>query len=735
MSPTAGTNVEALARAVRLRPDIEWSPFDGESGSTWVARDPIALQYFHFSSLEKTIAERLNGRNTLNEVLAAHRRDGIGPSWLVNFAARLENSGLTVPREIGNVSGKLWSAHVRQSRGHWLQQIASPLAIRIKLFDPSWLLDLLAPIAKTLFHPFFVCIVCVYGIVIGFLVTLRLLETPSVLINAFRDLTFAHTLAMFLAFVCVKSLHELGHALACKKWNAECHEIGAMFLLFTPCLYCDTTDSWKLSSAWRRACIAAAGIYVELTIAAMAGSLWLLSIPGSDLHLLAANVMIVCSLSTFLVNANPLLRYDGYYVLSDLWRVPNLHEQSREAARVLIAASLTGNPVPNDRWDSNPGLLTLYAIAAWVYRHLVVVMIAWVVWRLFVSVGLPLAGIALVTFLLFSSFLAGLVGLWQWLMEVWRTGSMRFFRVLFATTTVLLVIGAFFYKPWPTFTSSRAVAALAHTTPVYAEHSGVLIHFVEPGIEVSAGSVVAEIESPELDLELIDASGSVAFLKQRTEQLKSRLVDDETAASELATAIEELAKERERERLLVQQSTSLAMRAPHAGIVIAGDNHVNQTITELTRVQAAKPVMTNQFRHSSVERGTLLGWIGKRDQYEIVAYVAEHKAELLSPGMAARCRWDCQLGELYRGTIKAISPEPVVEIPESLLGDDNIVVRIAENGRPVPEHPHYEVRIAMTALPHVLSHQSVGTVHFETAPRTCFESLKRIIDQQVRPEL
>lgn len=727
--------IESLQRVVRLRPDIEWSQFAGGVNPTWVARDPVSLEYFHFSLLERSIAQSLDGRRTLAEVFEEHRSHAIRPIWLLQLIDRFDSSCLTVPSAAGNAGRQKWLSHQRQRRRSRIRSWLSPLAARVKLFDPTRLLSVLAPLARVLFHPMFVVAWLVFGLIVAFLVAVRWLQGPTSLTSALHDLTFDRALGLVLAFVCVKSLHELGHALACKKWNAECHEIGLFFLVFTPCLYCDTSDSWKLPSPWRRACIAAAGIYVELALAALAGFLWLISIPGSALHLLSANVMLICSLSTVLVNANPLLRYDGYYVLSDLWRVPNLHEQSREALRSMATAWLSASRPPGDRWDADPRGLALFGLAAWVYRHLVLLMIAWFVWVLLAGFGLELLGAALVALTLGSAVLANVVGWWQWSRELSRRGDMRIWRVAAVVCVVSAVTLTFFIKRWPTFAACRAVATLAHRTPIYARQSGVLTHFVQAGDRVHRGQEIARLESPELELELIDARGRHAYLKQRAEQLQARLVDDESGVSELATLVEQLAQTRDRLNILEQEAASLVSLAPRDGVIVAGQRQLNQTLTEPLGVQPPSPLLTRQNIRSSVERGTLLGWVCQPRRFEVTAYVVEQDAELLRAGMIARCRWDCLLGHLYWGTISRISPEPIIELPEALAGDRTIRVQRNPQGQLLPEQPYYEVTVELPEIPSELSHQSVATIHFETQPRTWYESSQRFVGQQIRPEL
>ena len=126
-----------------------------------------------------------------------------------------------------------------------------------------------------------------------------------------------------------KILHEFGHGLSCKRYGGECHEMGFMFLVFTPCLYCNVSDSWMLPNKWHRVFIGAAGMYVELILASIATYLWWFSEPGM-FNFLCLSVMFICSVSTVVFNGNPLLRFDGYYILMDILEIPNLRQKATE---------------------------------------------------------------------------------------------------------------------------------------------------------------------------------------------------------------------------------------------------------------------------------------------------------------------------------------------------------------------------------------------------------------------
>jgi putative peptide zinc metalloprotease protein len=139
---------------------------------------------------------------------------------------------------------------------------------------------------------------------------------------------------LYLAFILVKVFHEFGHAFACKKFGreegtgGEVHAMGIMFLVFMPLPYIDASSAWAFRRKWHRAVVGAAGVLVELAIAAVAAIVWARTAEGTAFHAIAYNVMFIASISTVIFNGNPLLRFDGYYVLSDLVEIPNLSQRA-----------------------------------------------------------------------------------------------------------------------------------------------------------------------------------------------------------------------------------------------------------------------------------------------------------------------------------------------------------------------------------------------------------------------
>ncbi len=178
--------------------------------------------------------------------------------------------------------------------------------------------------------------------------------------------------SFWISLAIVKIIHEFGHGLTAKHYGGEVHEMGMLFLVLTPALYCDVTDSWLLPNKWHRIWISAAGIYVELFLASIATFVWFYSEPGL-LNSLSMATMFICSINTVLFNANPLLRYDGYYVMADWLEIPNLRIKSTQFFAYLIQEKVLGLEIPVQSYlpKSRRYLFVTYAIASYLYRWVV----------------------------------------------------------------------------------------------------------------------------------------------------------------------------------------------------------------------------------------------------------------------------------------------------------------------------------------------------------------------------
>lgn len=725
-----------LNRRFKLRSDLQWSLYSKDDQSTWVARSPISLEYFYFGDLEKRLLWLLNGSRTVGEVAQHPWAASLGQAWIIDMVMKAQAANLLLPADGPGMGEGIWRTIARGRERRRLQWLLSPLAIRVKLFDPSRLLELLAPVSRLLFSRTLALLSMVSIPFVVYFVVLQLLASgrTSLIGDSLGQLNSEQLLVLLFIYLVMKSFHELGHALACKKWTAECHEIGVLFLVFAPCLYCDTTDSWKLTSRWRRAAIAAAGIYCEVLMSTAAAIVWLLTQPTSSLHWVAAYTMAIGSVSTVLVNANPLLRYDGYYILSDLWRVPNLADQSREALRTWLARLLTGTSMPVDKWDARPITLIVYQIAAKCYRAFLLVMIVMVVWLTLDRWGLRLIGMLLVGMTLTTATLGAIFGTTSFLKEVNLTGRIRRYRAGAVVVAACLVLWMVMSVEWPSYLSARAISSVRELHPIYARQSGRLVEFAPLGSLVPKGAPLVRLQSSDLDLELLSLEGTIAELQERLTQLRLALVDDDQAAFELGNTIEQIAKNQSRRDVLQMEIDSLSVVAEFDGRLIPSNTRPQVALAEADHLGIWNPVLSTAHLDATIERGTLLGWLAEHDSIELTALVPEYETERLSPGMKVACRWDCQAGSLYQGVVQRIAAEPLESTPEILAGDPSFVADTRGGPLSSQTSGYYEVKIMVSNCPPAAVHQSLATVHIETTPSTLWDRIYRFYSKNIRPQ-
>ncbi len=371
--------------ALRLRPDLVAVPVEMSGATTWVVQDPMTLEHFQFSAEEHALLEWLRESVSIAELQRRFARrfapQTISPESVWDFLSRLHKAGLLVGQSPGQ-GGELLGRMRRERARCWAMAWSSVLSIRFRGFDPDALLTAIHARMRWLFSPaalMVALLIVIYAISLAFGhfdEFRQRLPDASALFDP-RNLVW-----LLLSVGAVKVLHELGHAITCKHFGGEVRELGFMLLVFAPCLYCDVSDAWRLKSKWQRIAVSGAGMAVELSLAAVAAIVWWHAQPGI-VQLIALNIMVVCTVGTLLVNGNPLLRYDGYYILSDLVETPNLWQRSREVLRRFVSESLFGSrAVPGASEDpliprAHRPWLGLYAISSKLYVAAMCVAIVW----------------------------------------------------------------------------------------------------------------------------------------------------------------------------------------------------------------------------------------------------------------------------------------------------------------------------------------------------------------------
>lgn len=263
--------------------------------------------------------------------------------------------------------------------------------------------------------------------------------------------SFKQVVYLWIALGAVKIIHEFGHGLSCKAFGGEVHEMGALFLCLSPCLYCNVSDAWTMPSKWQRIIISFAGIYVELVIAALATFLWWNSASHPFVNNLSLSLMVVCSVSTVVFNGNPLMRYDGYYILADWLEIPNLRDRCNKYLQRLFMEFCLGIETQREQYMAlwRRILFLVYAVISYVYRWVVTFSILWFLYSFLKPYKLQAISAMLAMAAAGSMVGWPLFRLAQNINKRGRLPDMKSQRVWISSAAVIALLLGFFFLPLP----------------------------------------------------------------------------------------------------------------------------------------------------------------------------------------------------------------------------------------------------------------------------------------------
>ncbi|GGO88396.1 hypothetical protein GCM10011348_43760 [Marinobacterium nitratireducens] len=544
----------------------------------------------------------MDGTRTVDEIwdIACQQleTDAITQDEMIALLGRLHTADVLlgdIPPDIAELSER----GRKMKRQKLVRSILNPLAVRIPLLDPDDFLRATLPLVRPLLSWLGALILLALVLYGATLAVLHWSELSENVVD--RVLAFDNLLLLFLAYPVVKALHELGHAYTLKRWGGDVHEIGIMFLVFMPVPYVDASDSIAFHSKWQRALVASAGILTEMLLAALAMIVWVNAEEGL-VRALAFNVMLIGGVSTLLFNGNPLLRFDGYYVLCDLLEIPNLGTRANRYLGYLIQRYAFGMEEADSPATSvREGYWMFgYAVASFLYR----LFITFAIVVLLVSSKLFAVGILLAVWAVFLMLVLPLLKQLRFLL----TGPAlrrRRGRALAVTAAFLAALGVLlFLVPTPHYTLAQGYVATGEEAAVNARADGVIAELlVAPGAELAAGAPILRLEDPLQPARLNMLRARIDELKLR---LQADLVSDQAAAIIAREELEQAEADIEDAR---QRAEDLVVRAPVAG-----------------RLVLARPSdLVGRFVH----RGDLLAHVAEFRDPLIRVLVPERRADLV----------------------------------------------------------------------------------------------------------
>ena len=575
-------------------------------GERWyVVRDPAGNQFHRLSDAAYRFIGLLDGSRTVEQAwdICGGQLADDAPTQpeIIQILSHLYSANL-IEADVTPDATVLLRRHKQLTKRKMQNRFMNVLFPRLSLWDPDSFLVRWLPVMRVVFSWLGAAI---WIAVVLAAVALVIPQWRELEAGAKSAIDPSNWLWLWAVFVLIKLIHELGHAFGCRRFGGECHELGIMFLVFVPTPYVDASAAWAFPSRWQRMFVGAAGMIVELFVASVLAIIWVNirhdTLPGQLMY----NAMLIASVSTLMFNANPLLRYDGYYILSDFLEIPNLRQKSTEYAMGLVKRHIFGvkanqplPPVGQRFW------LFSYAVASSIYRVFVGFLIV-----LVVAYKIPILGMLMAIGGVATWLFVPIGKLTKYLMlepELHRKRGRATAFCLAVAVVAILCIGVI---PFPVYVDATGIAEPAQREKVNAKGSGFVVRVAKAdGDTVEKGETILVCRDRRVEAEIASREAELAGL--RVQLVEAQAVDQAQRgvfAAAIAATQSQLDDARRRQsELTVVAPVTGTLIAPRLGEMVGG---FLQRGTEVATVAAIESLdiraVTDQEDHELVAKTAL----------------------------------------------------------------------------------------------------------------------------------
>ena len=706
-------------------------------GQAWyVVKDPIGLSYYRFRPEEYALLQMLDGEVSLEDLKdnfeARFPPRRITVDEVSRFVSTLHRSGLVIGDRPGQ-GPQLNERRRQRVWSEWKNWLRSIMCLRFRGIDPDWILEKLNPWFGWLYSPAAIIVAVAYILTALMLVLVNFETFRSKLPEFHQFFASGNWFYLAAALGITKVIHEFGHGLSCKYYGGECHEMGFMLLVFTPCLYCDVSDSWMLPSKWKRMMIGAGGMFIELIMASTATFLWWNSHEGL-FNQMCLNVMFVSSVSTLLFNANPLMRFDGYYILSDMLEIPNLRQKSSTSLSRLAKKWCLGMKLQDDPFlpKRHQGLFALYSIASTIYMWVLMISIFMFVWNAMKPYRMEVLGRTLAMFGIYGLIVRPISGTYKFLKIPGRRDEVKSVNLTVTGIVVVVFVAAICFIPLPQRVWCAAELRPRGEETVYVTVDGRLEEiFVEANDRVIEGQELATFSNIDLELQIAELEGQESGYRARLTSLERERFTDSAAGMEIGTVEESLKSVREQLVKKRRYQRELVLKAPRSGLVLPAET-VDERPDPGGRLSGwSGSALAKKNIGATFAEGTVLCMVGDPDRFEAVMIVDQSEVEFVQGGQRVDLKLDAFPFDTFRGAIDEIA-ETHIEVGSerlSVKAGGSVPTTTDEMGREVPISTSYEVLMQVDDADNVFTPGMRGTARIEVGNRTVGQWLLRLFWQ------
>jgi putative peptide zinc metalloprotease protein len=677
-------------------------------GETWyVLNDKYSNKFYKVTPEAYKFLCKLNIKRSVEDIWQEYLKTDptIAPTQdeIVNLLSQLHGNDLLYFKDRAD-SDNMFERVALKKQKEIKGKLASFLFIKVPLWNPNDWLEKIKPFIDIFFSKKLLLIWLIF-----FVYTLKLIaENFDSFFDQTQGILAADNIVfLYMGLVILKVFHELGHVMMVKKFGGNVTTVGIMFIVFTPLPFMDASSSWAFTNKYQRALVGAAGMMVELFVAFICAIIWVNTGEGA-LNSIAFNIMIIGSVSSLVFNGNPLLKFDSYYILSDLLEIPNLYQSAKEHCFFLVKKYVF--KLKDISSPSNSNLesfwLVSYAILSMIYKFMVAILIA-----IFVADQWFLFGVIVISISIFIWILKPIYSFVKYLLHDNELRGKRFNATiisLFFTLFLVILIG---FIPLKDSIRASGVVQASSLINIYSFSDGLVTDvYINNVKNVKKGDLILKLENKSLDFEI--------------EQTYAMLI--ETKALKLKASQENIANLKPIEKRLIlldeklkflkEKKENLIIKAPADGLFIT-DN-------------------IEKLRNRLIKRREYIGKIIDNNHFQFVAAVPQEKSSELFNS-------ELFLSEIKLNgiAVKTIAVEKLIVIPHeqntlpsAVLGfrAGGDIATLEDDQKGVKSKESFFKVIAEIKNDEnnpLLYEDRSGVLKIETTPKTIFTQTVRFIRQ------
>ena len=620
-----------------LRPDLVIKKQTISQAESYIIKDPQKQAYYKYDPEEYFVLSQMNGERTADEIAVLYNQkfnDELTGKDIAEFIGSIRRLDIQERTDIQqNIF--LYEQLIAQRKNRIQLAKGSPLYFRIPVVDPNNFFDKVMPFIKWIWSTQFVYLMILFMFsAVGLLfANYGIFKIHMASVFDFMNMDLSSILTLWITVASVIAIHELGHGMTCKRFGGECHEIGFLFMFFTPCMYANVNDAWMFEDKRHRLFVTFAGCFIEFFVGSIAVYVWLFTQQGAFLNLIAFKIVVVCFFSAIFMNFNPLMRFDGYFALSDFVEVPNLRTLSREYVKYLFQTKVFRLKrefdilTKREQW-----ILGTYGVLSTLYLTNVMIglmfMIGGALITNFKAMGVIITGVIIYKF--FGKMVEKLINFMRLVMTEHENLFKK--KIVRAAISIVLIIIIFVLILYPFPYRFEITSNLEASTEVVIRSlaSGYVKPLDKHARIFNKGDILIELDNPDL----------ISKLKLNDIDVKSITVELQGAsAADNSAEILKLKKRKQKldeDRIDIErQQTNLTIYAPFKGALLSDLYEIENTF---------------------ISEGDEIGRYIDNSVYQAVLEIPEKDLEGINEGMSATLVLDVRPWELFKGKVMQISP-------------------------------------------------------------------------------